>query len=118
MIFKILFSVAVSFFFIYFVFTDINISEVRSSLLYTNSFDVVLAAVAISTFYLMRAYRWTILLGNNVSYADAFFASCIAYFFSLILIFQAGELSKIQFLKKKYNISKFKTGYFPEYLLL
>ncbi len=106
MIFKILFSVAVSFFFIYFVFTDINISEVRSSLLYTNSFDVVLAAVAISTFYLMRAYRWTILLGNNVSYADAFFASCIAYFFSLILIFQAGELSKIQFLKKKYNISR------------
>jgi len=105
-IFKILFGIVASIFFIYFVFTDINISDVQRSLIYTDTFDVFIAVGAISTFYFIRAYRWKILLGSKVSYSDAFFASSTAYFFSLILIFQVGELSKIHFLKKKYNISR------------
>jgi hypothetical protein len=67
---------------------------------------VILATGALVIFYIMRAYRWKILLSKNVSFADVFYASSIAYFVSLILIFQAGELSKIEFLKKKHNIDR------------
>jgi len=103
---KVFLSAIISFILLYFVFIDIEVSEVQSSLLYINTADAVFAAIALVLFYIMRAYRWKVLLGKNIPYFDAFFASSLAYFFSLIFIFQAGELSKIQFLKKKYNIDR------------
>jgi len=103
---KLVFGIAISFFFIYFVFTDIDLNDVSKSLRYTNISDVIVAIIAISIFYFIRAYRWKVLLGKKISYSDVFFASSMAYFFSLILVLQAGELSKIHYLKKKYNIDR------------
>jgi glycosyltransferase 2 family protein len=103
---KLVFAIAISFFFIYFVFKDIDLNEIIKSFRYINTSDVILATISISIFYFIRAYRWKVLLDKKVSYSDVFFASSLAYFFSLILLLQAGELSKIHYLKKKYNIDK------------
>ena len=106
MFFKISIGAIFSFLLLYLVFSDIDLNAVQKGLLYTDTTDVFIAISALVFFYTLRAYRWKILLGKNISYSDAFFASSLAYFFNLILVFQAGEFSKVHFLKKKYNIDR------------
>ena len=106
MFLRFLLALILSFFFIYFVFSDINLDELRSSFVQIEITHFALATLIIMSFYLIRAYRWKLLVDNKVSYMDAFYASSLSYFFSLILVFQAGELSKIHILKNKYNIDR------------
>ena len=103
---KFILGFILSAFFIYFILNDIDISKLYQSLLYTSVIEIILVIFIMSSFYFIRAYRWKLLLDKKIPYSDIFFASSLSYFFSLILIFQAGELSKIHFLKKKYNIDR------------
>ena len=106
MFYKFLLGLILSFLFLYFVFSDINLDELRTSLAQIKITHIALAILIIMSFYLIRAYRWKLLVDDKVSYMDAFYASSLSYFFSLILVFQAGELSKIHILKNKYNIDR------------
>ena len=74
---KLLFAIVISFFFIHFVFSDIDLNEIIKSLRFINASDVFIAFIAISIFYFVRAYRWKVLLDKEISYSDVFFASSI-----------------------------------------
>lgn len=103
---SLLIGAAVSIVALYFAFRHVPISDLLSYMVSMNYFWVLLSVVVGLVSFLIRVYRWQILLGPdvNISYWDAYHPLIIGFTVNCILPGRVGEFARPVILRQKSNV--------------
>jgi len=90
---------------IYFLFSGIDVEKVIESFKEISFFGFILTVSAIIMGDIFFAHRWKVLLFHKCSFRASFESVIISSFLNMILPAKLGEVSKVLYLKKVYNLS-------------
>jgi len=88
----------------YYLFNDIDINKFLALLDSFNIFGIFISMFSVLISDIMLGARWQFLSKNRCSYAASFEVSVVAGFLNFILPAKLGEISKLVYLKRLYNI--------------
>jgi len=90
---------------LYFLFNGIDLEKVIESFKEISFFGFIFTVSAIILGDMFFAYRWKVLLFHKCSFRASFESVIISSFLNMILPAKLGEVSKVLYLKKVYNLS-------------
>ena len=105
---RFLFSILISFIFLYLAFRRVNIAEVIQVIGSANIFYLILVLIAVVLGLIVRSYRWKIITSQykNLPVKEFFQATNVGLMTNNILPFRLGDIMQAYFLAYKNNLSK------------
>lgn len=104
-IIRLLFSIIITFFFVYYIINTLDLNDFKNLLANTRLNYILLAFFVYITTYFVRSFRILILLNAKIcDFWITFYTVSRYYILNKILPFKIGELSLIYFLKKEHEV--------------